>query len=64
MKINAGDSKPFQSVPYGLPVTLVQPVKDAHDILLSAKIIEPSYSPWSSSMIPVKKEGRVSVDMH
>ena len=58
MKIHTGDSKHFQSVPYLVPVTLVQPMKDALDILVSANIIEPSYSPWSSSMIPVKRMGQ------
>ena len=63
MKIHTGDSKPFQpvAVPYHLPVTLVQPMKDALDILLSAKIIEPSHSHWSSSVIPVKKDGSVQI---
>ena len=62
MSINTGDAVPFQSMPYRLPVAVVEPVRDALDVLLSANIVEPLTSPWSSPMLPVKKKnGSVSI---
>ena len=62
MSIDTGDALPFQSYPYRLPVQLVQPVKDALDLLLSKGIIEPCSGPWSSPMLPVKKrDGSVRI---
>ena len=56
MSIDTGEAPPFQSYPYRLPVQLVQPVKDALDLLLSKGIIELCSGPWSSLMLPVKKQ--------
>ena len=58
MSIDIGDNSPFQSYTYRFPVKLIEPVKDALDILLSHKIIEPCSGPWSSPILPVlKKDG-------
>lgn len=35
LSIDTGDSPPFQSYPYRLPVKLMQPVRTALDLLLS-----------------------------
>ena len=45
MSIDTGDNSPFQSYYYRLPVKLIEPVKNALDILLSHKIIEPCSGP-------------------
>ena len=62
MSINTGDASPFQSVTYRLPVTLLGPVKDSLESLLSEAIIEPSTGPWSSPMLSIrKKDGSIRI---
>ena len=62
LSIDTGDSPPFQSYPYRLPVKLMQPVRTALDLLLSLHIIEPCSGPWSSPTLPVlKKDGSVHI---
>ena len=63
--INTGDAPPFQSCPYRIPVMLVPLVCAEIDSMLATGVIEPSVSPWSSPIIPVKKKDgsiRVCID--
>ena len=61
ISINTGNALHFQSSPYRIPVTLIPLVRAEIDMLASG-VIEPSVSPWSSSIIPVKqKDGTIRV---
>ena len=53
--INTGDSLPCRTYPYRLCPAQRLKIKEAVRELLEAKIIEPSASPWTSPMVPVKK---------
>ena len=56
--IETGDAKPIKRSPYRIPHTL-KPVVDEHlDDMLQREIIEPSMSPWSSSIVLVQKKSR------
>ena len=58
--IRTGDSEPVRSHPYRIPPKWKEEVKTQLDQLLALGIIEPSTSPWSSSMVIVsKKDGGV-----
>ena len=63
--IITGDAPPFQSCPYRIPSALLNSVRLSLDTLMEEGIIEPSHSPWSSPMIPVKKKDgsvRICID--
>jgi hypothetical protein len=56
--IETGDAKPIKKSPYRTPHAL-KPVVDEHiDDMLRRKIIEPSMSPWSSSIVLVQKKSK------
>ena len=58
--IRTGDSEPVRSHPYRIPPKWKEEVKTQLDQLLALGIIEPSTSPWSSSLVIVsKKDGGV-----
>jgi len=56
--IDTGDARPIKINPSRIPYAL-KPVADAHiDKVLEKEIIEPSMSPWSSSIVLVQKKSR------
>jgi len=56
--IDTGDAKPIKKNPYRIPHAL-KPVLEEHiDEMLEKRIIEPSTSPWSSSIVLVQKKSR------
>ena len=56
--IETGDAKPIKRNPYRIPHAL-KPVVDEHiDDMIQREIIEPSTSPWSSSIVLVQKKSR------
>ena len=60
LTIRTGDSAPVRSHPYRVPPMWKEEVKVQLDQLLALGIIEPSSSPWSSSLVIVqKKDGGV-----
>ena len=60
LHIRTGDSAPVRSHPYRVPPRWKDSVKEQLDQLLALGIIEPSSSPWSSSLVIVsKKDGGV-----
>ena len=53
--IETGDAKPIKRHPYRIPHAL-KPVVDEHiDDMIKKEIIEPSMSPWSSSIVLVQR---------
>lgn len=54
-EINTGDAPPCRTMPYRLCPAYREAVKDEVRKLLDGGMIEPSTSPWSSPMVPVKK---------
>jgi hypothetical protein len=50
-----GDALPIKKNPYRIPQAL-KPVVDEHIDMLTKGIIEPSVSPWSSSIVLVRKK--------
>ena len=56
LHIRTGDSLPVRSHPYRVPPKWKDQVKTQLDQLLALGIIEPSSSPWSSSLVIVKKK--------
>ena len=62
LSINTGISEPVRSHPYRIPPRWKNEVKVQIDKLLELGIIRPSTSPWSSSVVTVKKkEGGVRI---
>ena len=60
LSIRTGNSEPVRSHPYRIPPKWKEEVKLQLDQLLALGIIEPSSSPWSSSLVIVsKKDGGV-----
>jgi len=56
--IETGYARPIRKSPYRIPHAL-KPVVDEHiNDMLSKKIIEPSTSPWSSSIVLVQKKSK------
>jgi hypothetical protein len=56
--IETGDARPIKRNPYRIPHAL-KPVVDEHiDGMLKKKIIEPSTSLWSSSIVLVRKKSK------
>ena len=63
--INTGSVSPFTVAPYQVPSDWREQLKEAVGILLQAGIISPSWSPWPSPVLPVKKKDgtiRICVD--
>ena len=56
--IETGDAKPIKRNPYRTPHTLKSVVEEHIDDILKGKIIEPSISPWSSSIVLVQKKSK------
>ena len=60
LAINTGDSQPVRSHPYWKPPRWKNEVRVELDKLLDLRIIQPSDSPWASSIVTVgKKDGGV-----
>ena len=55
--INTGDNAPVKSHPRRVPLAQREIVDAEVDKMLAAGVIEPSESPWSSSVVLVKKSG-------
>ena len=65
LRIRTGDHTPVSSHPYRVPPRWLSQVKAQIDQLIEMGIVVPSSSPWSSSIVPVKKKNggvRVCVD--
>ena len=63
--INTGDHKPSRSPPYRIPPRWMDDIRKQIDQLVDLGIVRPSTSPWSSSVVPVKKKDggvRICVD--
>ena len=63
--INTGDHAPVASHPYRIAPRWRDEVKQQLDQLLQLGIIQPSFSPWSSSIVTVKKNDggiRICID--
>jgi hypothetical protein len=56
--IETGDAKPIRRSPYRIPHALKSVVEEHIDDMLKRKIIEPSISPWSSSIVLVQKKSK------
>jgi hypothetical protein len=54
--IDTGDARPIKKNPYRIPHSLKSVVNDHIDDMLAKGIIEPSASPWSSSIVLVQKK--------
>jgi hypothetical protein len=54
--IETGDARPIKRNPYRVPQALKSVVEDHIDDMLDKGIIEPSMSPWSSSIVLVQKK--------
>ena len=55
--IDSGHHRPIRSRPYRHPPHLRQIIRDQIQQMLNDKIISPSTSPWSSSIVLVRKKG-------
>jgi hypothetical protein len=55
-KIDTGDAQPIRKTPYRTPHALKPVVEEHIKDMLHKGIIEPSMSPWSSSIVLVKKK--------
>jgi hypothetical protein len=56
--IDTGDARPIKRNPYRTPHALKSVVDEHIDDMLRKKIIEPSKSPWSSSIVLVHKKSK------
>ena len=56
--VDTGDAKPINRNPYRTPHALKPVVEEHIDEMLRRHIIEPSMSPWSSSIVLVQKKSR------
>ena len=56
--IETGDARPIKRNPYRTPHALKPVVEEHIDDMLKKKIIEPSMSPWSSSIVLVQKKSK------
>jgi hypothetical protein len=54
-KIDTGDAQPIKGNPYRTPHALKLVVEEHIKDILQKKVIEPSISPWSSSIVLMKK---------
>ena len=62
LAINTGDNQPIRSHPYRIPPRWKDEVRGELDKMLALGIIQPSSSPWASSIITVgKKDGGVRI---
>jgi hypothetical protein len=56
--IETGDARPIKENPYRIPYALKPVVEEHIDEMLGKGIIEPSSSPWSSSIALVQKKSK------
>jgi hypothetical protein len=56
--IDTGDARPIKRNPYRIPYPLKQAVDEQIGEMLEKEIIDPSMSPWSSSIALVQKKSR------
>jgi len=56
--IETGDARPIKENPYRIPYALKPVVEEHIDEMLGKGIIEPSSSPWSSSIVLVQKKSK------
>ena len=56
--IETGNARPIKKKPYRIPYGLKPVVGEHIDEMLGKGIIEPSTSPWSSSIVLVQKKSR------
>jgi hypothetical protein len=56
--IDTGEAKPIKRNPYRTPYALKSVVDEHIDDMLQREIIEPSSSPWSSSIVLVQKKSK------
>ena len=56
--IETGDARPIKKSPYRIPYALKPVVEEHIDEMLGKGIIEPSTSPWSSSIVLVQKKSK------
>ena len=56
--IETGDARPIKKNPYRTPHDLKPVVEEHIDYMLKKNIIEPSMSPWSSSIVLVQKKSK------
>jgi hypothetical protein len=56
--IETGDARPIKKCPYRIPHALKPVVEEHIDDMLEKNIIEPSTSPWSSSIVLVHKKSK------
>jgi len=56
--IETGDAKPIKRNPYQIPHALKSVVDEYIDDMIQKEIIEPSMSPWNSSIVLVQKKSR------
>ena len=56
--IETGDARPIKRTPYRIPCALKPVVEEHIDDMLKRNIIEPSMSPWSSSIVLVQKKSK------
>jgi hypothetical protein len=54
--IDTGDARPIKKNPYRIPHALKPVVREQIEEMLDKGIIEPSTSPWSSSIVLVQKK--------
>ena len=56
--IETGDARPIKKTPYQTPFALKPVVEEHIDDMLKRNIIEPSMSPWGSSIVLVQKKSK------
>jgi hypothetical protein len=56
--IDTGEATPIKRNPYRTPYALKSVVDEHIDDMLQREIIEPSSSPWSSSIVLVQKKSK------
>ena len=54
--IETGEAKPVFHHPRRIPLAWRDKVKEEVDTMLKSGVIEPSHSPWTSPIVPVKKK--------
>ena len=55
-KIDVGSSPPIRQPPYRAPHTQRQEIENHVSNMLQANLVQPSNSPWSAPIVPVKKK--------
>ena len=55
LKINTGEASPTMAYPYRVPPAWQDKLREEVHSLVATGILRPSFSPWSSPMVPVRK---------